>query len=169
MFKRDHYTCQYCGVQPGGEELTIDHVVPRSQGGTSTWENCVLACVTCNKRKADRTPQQAGLKLRQAAGSPDVEADVRPTHGPDRKLVEVRQRGVLEREVGESEARSSRTQRLLGFTRVCSWESKRSPKPPYGVRILALVLIEPCRRGSTEKGAGLVNRLMLVQIQSSAL
>ena len=41
------------------EELTIDHVIPRSQGGTSTWENCVLACVACNKRKADRTPHQA--------------------------------------------------------------------------------------------------------------
>ena len=65
VFKRDHYACQYCGVQPGGEELTIDHVVPRSQGGTSTWENCVLSCVACNKRKADRTPDQAGMKLRK--------------------------------------------------------------------------------------------------------
>ena len=69
MFKRDHYTCQYCGVQPGSEELTIDHVIPRSQGGTSTWENCVLACVACNKRKADRTPQQAGMT---AAARPPV-------------------------------------------------------------------------------------------------
>jgi 5-methylcytosine-specific restriction endonuclease McrA len=65
VFKRDHWTCQYCGVQPGGEELTIDHVVPRSQGGTSAWDNCVLACIDCNKRKADRVPQQAGMKLRQ--------------------------------------------------------------------------------------------------------
>jgi len=65
VFKRDHYACQYCGVQPGGEELTIDHVVPRSQGGTSTWENCVLACVACNKTKADRTPAQAGMRLRK--------------------------------------------------------------------------------------------------------
>ena len=65
IFKRDHFTCQYCGVQPGGEELTIDHVLPRSQGGTSTWTNCVLACVSCNKRKADRTPQQARMKLRK--------------------------------------------------------------------------------------------------------
>ena len=63
IFKRDHYTCQYCGVQPGSEELTIDHVIPRAQGGTSNWENCVLACVACNKRKADRTPEQAGLRL----------------------------------------------------------------------------------------------------------
>ena len=64
LFKRDHYTCQYCGSRPGGEELTIDHVMPRSQGGQSTWDNCVLACVTCNKRKADRTPQEARMKLR---------------------------------------------------------------------------------------------------------
>jgi 5-methylcytosine-specific restriction endonuclease McrA len=70
IFKRDHWTCQYCGQQPGGEELTIDHVLPRSQGGQSTWDNCVLACITCNKRKADRTPQQAGLKLRRAPTRP---------------------------------------------------------------------------------------------------
>jgi 5-methylcytosine-specific restriction endonuclease McrA len=74
IFKRDHYTCQYCGVQPGSEELTIDHVLPRSQGGTSTWENCVLACVACNKRKADRTPQQASMHLRKPP--------VRPTWKP---------------------------------------------------------------------------------------
>jgi 5-methylcytosine-specific restriction endonuclease McrA len=65
IFKRDHFQCQYCGVNPGGEELTIDHVVPRAQGGVSSWTNCVLACVDCNKRKADRTPQQAGMKLRK--------------------------------------------------------------------------------------------------------
>ena len=65
IFKRDHFTCQYCSVQPGPEELTIDHVVPRSQSGTSTWENCVLSCVDCNKKKADRTPEQAGVRLRK--------------------------------------------------------------------------------------------------------
>jgi len=70
IFKRDHWTCQYCGQQPGGEELSIDHVVPRSQGGVSTWENCVLACLDCNKRKADRTPQRSGMKLRRAPGRP---------------------------------------------------------------------------------------------------
>lgn len=63
VFKRDRFTCQYCGVQPGSAELTIDHVVPRAQGGLSTWENCVLACVDCNSRKADRTPQQATMPL----------------------------------------------------------------------------------------------------------
>lgn len=65
VFKRDRMTCQYCGRQPGGEELTIDHVVPRSRGGKSTWDNCVLACVGCNASKADRSPEQAGMRLRK--------------------------------------------------------------------------------------------------------
>ena len=66
IFKRDRFTCQYCGVQPGTDELTLDHVVPRAQSGTSSWENCVLACVACNKHKADRTPVQAKMKLRKS-------------------------------------------------------------------------------------------------------
>ena len=70
IFKRDHFTCQYCGVQPGSEELTLDHVVPRSQGGESRWDNCVLACLECNKRKADRTPQQAGMRLKHKPVQP---------------------------------------------------------------------------------------------------
>jgi 5-methylcytosine-specific restriction endonuclease McrA len=74
LFKRDHNTCQYCGVQPGSEELTIDHVTPRAQGGVSSWENCVLACVACNKRKADRTPEQARMRMRRKP--------VRPTWKP---------------------------------------------------------------------------------------
>jgi 5-methylcytosine-specific restriction endonuclease McrA len=65
VFKRDRYTCQYCGCQPGSNELTIDHVLPRSQGGGSSWANCVLACVECNSRKADRTPDQAHMLLRK--------------------------------------------------------------------------------------------------------
>src|SRR5919204_4572828 len=65
VFQRDRCTCQYCGARPGSAELTIDHIVPRSQGGTSTWENCVLACVACNARKANRTPEQAGMRLRK--------------------------------------------------------------------------------------------------------
>ena len=65
IFKRDHYTCQYCGAQPGSAELTLDHVVPRAQGGVSSWVNCVLACTDCNKRKADRTPEQARMHLRK--------------------------------------------------------------------------------------------------------
>ena len=71
IFKRDRYSCQYCGNQPQPIDLTIDHVVPRSQGGTSTWENCVLACVKCNHKKADRTPTQAHIKLRKIPVRPD--------------------------------------------------------------------------------------------------
>ena len=63
IFKRDRFTCQYCGGQPGKEELTIDHVTPRSRGGVSSWENCVLACVECNSRKADLLPSEARMPL----------------------------------------------------------------------------------------------------------
>jgi 5-methylcytosine-specific restriction endonuclease McrA len=63
LFKRDAYTCQYCHRQPGLEELTIDHVLPRSRGGETNWENCVLACVSCNKHKDNRTPREARMKL----------------------------------------------------------------------------------------------------------
>lgn len=70
LFRRDHATCQYCGARPGSAELTIDHVIPRSQGGTSTWENCALACVSCNARKANRTPDQAHMKLLRRPGRP---------------------------------------------------------------------------------------------------
>jgi len=70
IFKRDKFLCQYCGANPGAEELTIDHVIPRAQGGVSSWTNCVLACVDCNKRKADRTPRQAGMNLKKAPACP---------------------------------------------------------------------------------------------------
>jgi 5-methylcytosine-specific restriction endonuclease McrA len=71
IFKRDRMTCQYCGRRPKGEELTIDHVTPRSHGGMSTWENCVLACIKCNHTKADRTPAKAHMKLRKPPKQPN--------------------------------------------------------------------------------------------------
>ncbi len=61
IFKRDHYTCQYCGKET--HQLTLDHVMPRYRGGPHAWENIVSACVFCNRRKAGRTPQEAGMKL----------------------------------------------------------------------------------------------------------
>ena len=70
LFKRDNMTCQYCGCKPGSSELTIDHVLPSSHGGKSTWDNCVLACVDCNSRKANRTPEQARMKLRKQPKKP---------------------------------------------------------------------------------------------------
>ena len=69
--KRDHYTCQYCGAQPGAESITIDHVLPWSQGGASSWTNCVAACERCNARKGDRTPDQAGMRLRRRPVRPE--------------------------------------------------------------------------------------------------
>ena len=64
VFLRDEWHCQYCGVQERTSELTFDHVVPRSRGGQSEWENIVMACVECNSRKANRTPTEAGMCLR---------------------------------------------------------------------------------------------------------
>jgi len=78
LFKRDRFACQYCGVRPGSEELTIDHVLPRSRGGRSTWENCVLACVECNKRKANRTPEEARMALRRPPRKPSWKTLVAP-------------------------------------------------------------------------------------------
>jgi Restriction endonuclease len=63
VFARDRETCQYCGQQPGRANLTMDHVIPRSQGGQTTWENVVTACRDCNHRKGGRTPEQANMVL----------------------------------------------------------------------------------------------------------
>jgi 5-methylcytosine-specific restriction endonuclease McrA len=63
VLSRDHYTCQYCGATPSRKNLTVDHVIPRSRGGKTTWENVVTACDKCNGRKGNRTPAEAGLKL----------------------------------------------------------------------------------------------------------
>lgn len=60
---RDKFICQYCGREYKAEELTIDHVIPRSQGGATTWENVVACCRRCNNRKADRSPKEAGMRL----------------------------------------------------------------------------------------------------------
>jgi len=60
---RDRNTCQFCGGVFPASELTLDHVVPRSRGGHSSWENLVACCYECNNRKGDRTPDEAGLRL----------------------------------------------------------------------------------------------------------
>jgi 5-methylcytosine-specific restriction endonuclease McrA len=60
---RDAHTCQYCGVMPGRQELTVDHVLPRSQGGAHSWQNLVTACKPCNQRKGSRTPEEAQMRL----------------------------------------------------------------------------------------------------------
>ena len=66
---RDDYTCQYCGVR-GERMMTVDHVVPRSRAGPSTWENLVCACMRCNNRKNNRSPQDANMKLQRRPKTP---------------------------------------------------------------------------------------------------
>lgn len=76
---RDHHTCQYCGEtlrRKGGNltvhDLTIDHVYPKSKGGPRSWENLVLACMSCNQRKGNRTPQEAKMVLRTSPRVPQT-------------------------------------------------------------------------------------------------
>lgn len=63
LFARDGNHCQYCGKVFPTSELSLDHVMPRSRGGETSWENVVCACVSCNVRKGGRTPQEAHMKL----------------------------------------------------------------------------------------------------------
>ncbi len=73
VFRRDRYTCQYCGQRPA--VLTIDHVVPRHRGGRHSWTNLVTACPTCNRRKGGRTPVEAGMTLRNQPQEPRASAE----------------------------------------------------------------------------------------------
>jgi 5-methylcytosine-specific restriction endonuclease McrA len=63
VLARDNFTCQYCGRAPLRHQLTVDHVVPRSQGGTTSWENLATACAQCNRRKGGHRPEEAGMRL----------------------------------------------------------------------------------------------------------
>jgi 5-methylcytosine-specific restriction endonuclease McrA len=63
IYARDTDACQYCGRKLARSELNLDHVIPRSQGGKTSWENVVCSCVPCNLRKGGRTPEQANMKL----------------------------------------------------------------------------------------------------------
>ena len=70
VFARDRFTCQYCGAKPHRSHLNLDHVIPRSLGGKTTWENVVCSCVDCNRRKGGRTPRQARLRLHRSPARP---------------------------------------------------------------------------------------------------
>lgn len=70
VLARDRWRCQYCSEKRPSHELTYDHVIPRSQGGRTEWENIVAACVDCNARKANRTPEQARMRLRRVPHRP---------------------------------------------------------------------------------------------------
>ncbi len=74
IFARDQNRCQYCGKKFPMSELSLDHVIPRTQGGTSNWKNIVCACTNCNKHKGGRRPEEAGMKL--------ICKPVKPRHCP---------------------------------------------------------------------------------------
>ena len=69
VFLRDRFTCQYCGAR---DELTFDHVIPRSKGGQTTWDNVVAACSPCNLTKADRMPREVGMVPHQTPYAPSL-------------------------------------------------------------------------------------------------
>lgn len=69
VFLRDRFSCQYCGTR---HDLTFDHLIPRSKGGRTTWENVVTACAPCNLRKANRMPKEIGMHPHQAPFQPTV-------------------------------------------------------------------------------------------------
>ena len=70
LFMRDDYTCQYCGRTEPTSKLSLDHVVPRSHGGPTNWENIVCCCLRCNSRKGGRTPKQARMQLKRQPARP---------------------------------------------------------------------------------------------------
>ena len=70
VYARDRYCCQYCGLRGTLSDLTFDHVLPRAQGGSTSWTNVVSACVSCNGKKGNRTPQQAGMRLLKKPAQP---------------------------------------------------------------------------------------------------
>lgn len=84
IFLRDDYTCQYCGDVFEPRDLTFDHVVPYAQGGRRGWDNIVTACVTCNRRKGARTPEEAGLRLIRRPRRPAPSPVFRVTLGVNR-------------------------------------------------------------------------------------
>lgn len=71
VMKRDQYQCLYCGST---KNLTLDHLIPKSRGGGSSWTNLATACMRCNTKKGDRTPEEAGLSLKQKPRKPSLTA-----------------------------------------------------------------------------------------------
>ena len=70
IYVRDGNRCQYCGRRYSTSELSLDHVVPLSRGGGTNWENVVCACLSCNVKKGNRLPEEAGMKLRRVPAKP---------------------------------------------------------------------------------------------------
>jgi len=80
VFKRDHFTCQYCGENT--KHLTIDHIIPKSRGGKTTWENVVVACQRCNLIKGDRALNETNLRLLKEPDRPTTYLAYRYFHTP---------------------------------------------------------------------------------------
>lgn len=81
IYARDGHICQYCGTQCSTVELTFDHVMPVAQGGRKDWENIVTSCVSCNRRKGGRTPEEAGMHLVRLPKRPESAPAIRITIG----------------------------------------------------------------------------------------
>jgi 5-methylcytosine-specific restriction endonuclease McrA len=81
IYSRDRYKCQYCGLRYPSEDLTYDHVRPRSRGGKTAWENIVTCCVDCNRKKGGRTPHEAGMKIIRKPARPSWIPALRITIG----------------------------------------------------------------------------------------
>ena len=81
IYARDRYKCQYCGRQFPSEELTYDHVLPKSRGGKTQWGNIVTCCVDCNRKKGGRTPEEAAIKLVRKPARPSWIPALRITIG----------------------------------------------------------------------------------------
>lgn len=84
VYARDSWNCQYCGERKRNDELTYDHVLPRSRGGQTRWDNIVTCCSPCNDRKRDRTPAEAGMVLlrrpTQPVDVPTIDVGVNPNN-----------------------------------------------------------------------------------------
>jgi len=72
LFNRDNWRCQYCGTKLTAATVELEHVMPSSRGGKTTWHNCVAACHACNKRKANKTPDEAGMPLARKPSAPSA-------------------------------------------------------------------------------------------------
>jgi 5-methylcytosine-specific restriction endonuclease McrA len=72
LFNRDSWSCQYCGIELCYALITVDHILPASRGGSTTWRNCVAACKKCNNGKGDKTPEEAGMRLLRQPTEPST-------------------------------------------------------------------------------------------------
>jgi 5-methylcytosine-specific restriction endonuclease McrA len=81
IYARDRYQCQYCGTRCPTEDLTYDHVLPKSRGGKSQWENIVTCCIECNRKKGGRTPSESSMRLIRKPARPTWVPAVRITIG----------------------------------------------------------------------------------------